>query len=65
MTSYDRLKLIKSGFTIFRTHTSPLICITKTNSKGNWIKHDTYVSVAAMEREEKRINEHEPTFIFD
>ena len=65
MTNYDRMKLIKAGYTLLRIHNQPENYITKTNKKGDWIKHDKYASNAAMQREIKRINEHEPTLIFE
>lgn len=65
MTNYDRMKLIKAGFVILRDHTMPFMHITKTNEKGNWIMHDKYNSMAAMQREIKRINEQEPKMIFE
>jgi hypothetical protein len=65
MTNYDRMKLIKAGYTLLRIHTQPEFYITKTNSKGNWMNHDKYVSNAAMQREIDRINKQEPLMIFD
>lgn len=65
MSKYDRNKLNKAGFTILREHTMPFFHITKTNDKGNWILHGKYASMAAMQREVNRINEHEPLMIFE
>jgi hypothetical protein len=65
MTNFDRMKLIKAGYTLLRIHTQPEFGITRTNQKGNWEKHDKFVSNAAMQREVKRINEHEPSMIFE
>ena len=65
MTNFDRMKLIKAGYILLRIHTQPEFYITRTNEKGNWGKYDKYVSNAAMQREVKRINEHEPLIIFE
>jgi hypothetical protein len=65
MTNYDRMKLIKAGYKLLRIHTQPEFQITITNPKGNWIKHDKYVSNAAMQREIDRINKNEPLMIFE
>lgn len=65
MTNYDRMKLVKAGYIILREHTMPLIHITKTNEKGNWIFHGKYESIAALKREVDRINKNEPLMIFE
>ena len=65
MTNYDRMKLIKAGFTILREHTRPLTHITKTNEKGNWTLYGKYESMAAMQREVDRINKNEPLMIVE
>ena len=65
MNKNDRNKLLKAGFTVLRDHTMPFIHITKTNEKGNWVLHGKYESMASMQREITRINDHEPLMIFE
>ena len=65
MTKYDQNKLTKDGYTILRIHESPDNNITYMTGSHSWSIFGKYESKAAMYREVKRINEHEPKMIFD
>ena len=64
MTNYDRMKLIKDGYTLLRVHTDELK-ITFMTGSHSWATWNKFPTKAAMKREISRINEEKPKMIFE
>lgn len=64
MTNYDRMKLVKAGYTLLRIRIEELKIVQMTGDSA-WSTYMKFDTKAALNREVDRINNNEQKMIFE